>query len=490
MTKKSISVAMNQNKYPAGVFIMSFLQLLSMVGFSLILSLLVLYCTRQLGMSDDKAYALSAAYNALVFATSVFGGYLGEKYLGYRHAVILSIVLAGLGLFIMGIPSVMALYWGLAFFTIATGIMVPCMFVLLGRIFGSNDPRRDSGFTLAYIGMNVGSFFAAALSGYLANDLGYGATFIIGGIFTFLTLIVFLIYQDRFSRKYDVKATPGKIIRSHSSKITGVFLILVSIPLTAALLNFANLSNILMLVLGLFSVALVIYIARQESTHSRKKLMAFLILTIISVAFWSLYSIAPSALTIFIADNVNRQFFSYVIPAASYSALNPLFIITLGPLLTLFWMSMNQRGKNFSTPGKFALGVTFMGLGYLVLILAISTHNQAGYISSWWIVLSYFLQTFGELFVGPIGYAMVGELVPPKFEGLMMGIWQLATGVAGALSQYMADMTSSPQSNLPIVTDQLYSHAFALFGGITVVVGCIAALLVPYLKRIITESDA
>ena len=481
-------------KYPDGVFVMFVLQLLTMVGFTMVLSLLVLYATRRLGMPDTKAYTLFAAYNALIFATSVFGGYLGERYLGYRYAVRISIALGTLGLLIIMIHNVMALYWGLACFIIATGIMVPCMFVLLGRLYQQeNDPRRDSGFTIAYIGMNVGSFGASLVSGYVANYLGYRIAFLIGAVFTAVTLILFLIYQNDFRRKGavvrdEIKKT--RLVKSKSSKATGIFLILISLPLTAALLNFANLSNILMLVLGGFCVFLVLYLSTQETANYRNKMFAFLILTIISVSFWALYTIAPSVLTIFISRNVDRHVFSHIIPAATYTALNPFFIITIGPLLTMYWMRINQKGKRVATPTKFAFGVLLMGLGYLVLIPAIAMHGKGGYISSWWIVLSYFLQTFGELFVGPIGFAMVGELVPLRLEGLMMGIWQLATGVAGALSEFMAKMTTTPGVKESITqTNPIYSHAFATFGLITVAVGIIAFILSPYLKRISQNSE-
>ncbi len=272
--------------------------------------------------------------------------------------------------------------------------------------------------------------------------------------------------------------------------VNGLFFVALAIPLTATLLNFSKVSNLLMLLLGAFCAILVIYLSMHETRCYKKKLWAFLLLTTISVAFWALYSIAPGALAIFIARNVDRHFLGFVIPAATYYALNPFFIVVLGPLLTIIWMLINQRGYKVATPAKFAIGVLSMGLGYLVLVLAIAFHGTEGQISSAWIVLSYFLQTFGELFVEPIGFAMVGELVPPRLEGLMMGIWQLATGVGGALSQFMANMTIAPKSSSgALLTDPIYSHAFLLFGVITVIVGLIAVGLVPYLNRIIREAN-
>ena len=478
-------------KYPKGLVPMFFLQVLSMIGFSLVFALLVLYATYRLDFDIHQAFALSAIFNALAFALSVFGGYLGERYLGYRYAVWLSIFLAMIGLIVMAFPDRMALYWGLAIFIVATGILTPCIFVLLGRLYKPKDPRRDSGFTIAYIGMNVGSFAASLSSGYLTKYWSYSGAFLVGAFFTFVMLIVFMMFRKDFriqteSVKY-IKTRPDAIKRS---RMTGVFLILAALPITAFLVRFSHFSNLILVVVGLFAVLLVIYLAMQESKQYRNKMFVFLILTIISVAFWALYNLTPSASTIFTKYNVNRHFLGVYFPTATYSALNPLFIIIFGPLLSIIWMWLNYRDKKISTPAKFAIGVFLMGAGFLILILGIQFASPTGLMSSWWIVLSYFLQTMGELFVGPIGFSMVGELVPARLEGLMMGIWQLATGVAGALSEFMSNYSTPAKSINPHITNPGYAHAFLIFGGITIVVAIINACLVPYLNRISSSTDA
>lgn len=152
-------------------------------------------------------------------------------------------------------------------------------------------------------------------------------------------------------------------------------------------------------------------------------------------------------------------------------------------------MRLNQRGKSISTSVKFANGVILMGLGYIVLMVGIHFHNALGFTLLIWVVLGYFFQTAGELFVGPVGLAMVGSLVPAHYEGIMMGIWQLAIGVAGSISEFLAEMTATPKDVVnPIVTNHIYSNAFMWIGGVTVVIGFFAFLLVPYIKRISGHS--
>jgi len=487
------AVALNQqaeSKFPPGVFVIFSLLLLAMIGFFVIFSLLVLYCTRRLGMSDDHAYALSAAFNALVFALSVPGGYLGGRYLGYRFAVMISLILSVIGLFIMMIPTVIALYWGLAIFTVANAIVLPCLFVLLGRLYHVKDIRRDTGFTIAYIGLNMGSFIASAFSGFVANNLGYGIAYLFGGISTVICLLLFLVYRKDFKprekNKQLTKLRPDAIRRHRRA---GFLWILLSLPITAILLHFADFCNILLIVLGVLCVFFVLRLAFKESRQYRNKLIVFLVLNIVSVMFWALYTLAPSALTIFIANNVDRHFLGFEIPTATYSALNPFFIITVGPLLGMLWMYLNKHGKRVSTPVKFAMSLFLMGAGYLILVPAISAHDMAGYIAMTWIVLSFFLQSVGELFIGPVGYAMVGELVPPRLEGVMMGVLQLASGVAGSVSGYLAKYTTSPTHAInPLLTNATYGHAFGMFGWVSVGVGGFTVLFAIYLRFFTREK--
>lgn len=490
MTTATSNPVTELKPYPNGVFVMFFLQALMMVGFMFIFSLLVLNLTKELGFSDKSAYAISAAYNALVFAISVAGGYLAERFTGYRLATTYSIILTIIGLFLLVLQTKAALYLGLGFFIMGNATFVPCTYVLLGRLYGKNDSRRTSGFTIAYVGMNMGAFLAGAVAGPLQKYWGFDTTFFIGALVGILLLVFFMLVSGKFNARKEVSDIAHKYPHTPLSRFVGLALITLCVPILAILVNYATLCNILLISAGILAALLIVILALREPPQARKRMFSFLILTLIAVAFWSLYMLSPSVMIIFSEHNVNRHILGHVLPTPDVLSFNPFFIITLGPLLSLFWIYLSKRGKIVATSTKFGMGVTLMGVGYLVLMTGVYFHTPLGYTMLWWVFLSYFFQTTGELFVGPVGYSMVGELVPAHYEGLMMGIWQLATGVAGAISEFLAQMTVTPKAHHnPLLSNPAYSHSFALYGGITLAIGIVALALVPFIKRISGHSE-
>lgn len=479
------SVAANiQHKNPKGVGAMFFLQLLNMIGFSVIQSVLVLYVMQTFHLADKPSYALFSAYMAMLFGMSIVGGYICEL-IGYRFAFVLGLIVGTVGLLLLVMPGYFYLYLGLSAFIAATSITVTAMYVLLGRLYQPQDPRRDSGFTLAYVGSNVGAFIAIFGAGYVGTDFSYTFAFVIGAIFNALGLVVFAFthnyYHPDLAEKGDYKARPVTAM----TRVYGLLGFFVMVPLLMVLLNHATLSNDLLIFIGLLAAALIVFSALRERGIARAKLLVFWILLIVGVMFWALYMLAPSALNIFVDRNVNRMVFGHVIPTVTVQSLNPFFIMTLGPILSLFWLHSTKHKLWFSTPAKFALGILLMGLGYLVLVPGIITASAAGFVALIWIVFSYLLQTVGELFVGPVGFAMVGDLVPARMEGVMMGVWQLSTGVAGALSDFLANDTLAPSADtLPMQTNAIFSHSFAMFGLMAIAVGLLTALMTPKLAKV------
>ncbi|PIQ42374.1 MAG: hypothetical protein COV52_05235 [Gammaproteobacteria bacterium CG11_big_fil_rev_8_21_14_0_20_46_22] len=477
----------SQIQQPKGVVGVFTLQLLGMTGFSMIFSLCVLYCTKRMGFSDNSGYAITAAFNALAFALSVPGGVIAEKYLGYRLGTVLSLFLCGLGLLVFAIPTVSMLYLGLALFLVGTGMNLPCLFVLLGNLYQDqpSSQLRENGFLYAYIGMNVGSFIASALSGTLVSVAGYYLPFLVGAAATFLMYPVYLKNRHYFKESSDVPY-------ARTGKVKGLFYVGVTILVTIALVRFAGFSDSLLVVFGFASILYALKLSFSQDRVSRNKLIVFILLTVLSIIFWTLYSLSPSALTLFIDRNVDRSLYGWTIPTADFSSLNPFFIITLGPIFAYFWSRLEKRsGFILSTPYKFAFGIALMGVGFLVLVLGIKHCSVVGLVSIGWIVLSYFLQTAGELFVGPVGYAMVGALVPKKKEGLMMGIWQLSAGISGALSDYLSRWISvSKTKHNPLLSNVHYAHSFEWYGLVTIAVGVFAFLISKKLNAIISERQA
>lgn len=473
-------------KYPEGVFAMFFMQMFSMVGFAMLFSLLTLYSVHVLHFTDQRAYDISDAFNAQVFAMSALGGFLANRFLGYRIAFIFSATLAILGLGFLLSKNITAFYLGLGMYVVAQGIMVPSMFVLLGRLYEENDPRRDSGFIISYVGMNVGAFFASLFSGPISQYYGYWQAFLVGLVFAVLTLINYLMYQYKFKPKHFDKVTREHAASiSTSSKWIGFGIALLLIPLVAELMNHAQLSNLILTCLGITGVIIIVTIALQQpEVEARNKLFTFLILTLVSLAFGTLYLLGPTVLPIFTERNVDRHLFSLLIPTASFSSLNPFFIVTLGPILSYLWIKLGKKNRDLSIPAKFASGLVMMGLGYLVLVVGIYFHTALGLVLMFWLVIGYFFQTMAELFINPIGFSMVGNLAPKQHEGLMMGLWQLASGVAGVFTDHLSKMIQVSDKATPMSTNPFYAHMFLLCGGVTAAIGLLTFTLVPWLKKI------
>ncbi len=471
------------SKYPRGVFVMFFMQLISMIGFSFVMYLLVLYCTSDLNFSDKHAYSLGSAYIALMYAWHVTGGYIGEKFFGYKKAIIFGIIVSIFGLFLIPISKSL-LTIGLSAFIVGSGILIPCSFVLLSRIYSKNHPHREAGFIISYIGMNTGSFLACGSAGPLQSWLGYGTVFWIGGAAQILLLMYFIYFRNMFKEEYmgsESKAGGFGLVKN----LKGALYTVVSVLIVTELLRYSEFCNAMLLLMGACSVIFVLYVASQERGQSRSNLHAFITLTVVALCFWSLYMLSASGLTLFIERNVDRHIFHFIVPTASFSSLNPFFIVILGPFVTSIWRLLTKRGnQQNSIAAKFSCGLIFMGLGFMILYAGIHTHNAQGFIPLYWIVISYLFQTIGELFVGPVGFSMVGSLVPARMEALMVGIWELASGVAGSISGYLSQMTSSGKGvKNPLLTDPIYAHHFIVFGLIVASVGVFIAFMAPRINK-------
>src|SRR3990167_1162571 len=479
------------NKVPScGISIIFILQVVSAVAFSMISSLLILYLLSVFHMPQSRAYGLVAAYNALGYATSILGGYLAERFLGYRFSVLMSSLLGGVGLAIITVPNFFCLYLGLACFSLSYGVMIPAIFVLVGRLKSSSDhTKRDGNFILAYIGMDGGAFVAALSSGYISTYFSYSLAFAIGAACLFITLIIFFCFRKNFTASTEQLEKQYFFKNKWCSRVAGFFILLLCIPVLLLLLGHANFCNILLIAMGVGCAGFIIYLASQQKNAYSGKLIVFLVLLTISTIFDASYFLSPSALTVFTDSNIDKHIFGIAVPTAAYSALNPLFVISMGPLISRLWTWLDRHGNMPSLSTRFAIGILLMGCGYLVLMYGAGHSNSQHLVSACWLAGGYFLQTMGELFISPAGYAMVGVLVPVSLEGIMMGISQFSSGVAGALSEFLANWISPSEGNLTKeLTNLWYQHAFGYLGLSALVLGLIIFCVAPYLTKLGTRS--
>jgi POT family proton-dependent oligopeptide transporter len=481
-----------KEKYPPGLLALCTMQATSMVGFMLIFSMSTLYMTHVLGFSDKNAVTLFAAFGAIVYGLPLFGGFLGDKYLGYKFSVLVSTILCGIGLLLISIPKPFFFIIGLACFSISTCVQVPNTYCLVGNLYDKQDERRHGGFTLAYVAMNIGAFAATFGSGFLSTHLGYSATFIAGAVIMFSTLIAFFLankYFDDGFRSNDNIAV--KVIHDTKSRIKGLVLYFLAIPICALGFHHPDVCNNLILIIAVLAAIYIFVIGFQYDSVQRKKLYVFLALTTVSIGWGVLYMMAPTVLTLFVERNVDRHFLGLLIPPSSVLSLNPFFIIICGPMLSYLWLLLSHKNRNPSGAFKLSFGVILMGIGFILLVPAILSANSLGLTAFFWIILSYLFQTLGELFVNPVGYALAGTLSPPGRDGFLMGFFQLGSGAASVLMGYLASEANQLEGiKAPLQTNNMYLHAFWHYGLYSIILGMIALIFVPYFSKIIRSTGS
>lgn len=474
--------------HPAGLWCLSISSALYTFAFGTITSLLVLYFTESLKIPSAKAYSIFAAVMSLLFTLPLIGGYLSGKF-GYKYATVVGGVFCLLGTILLGIHSMAAMYLGVAAFIVGNGLLTPAIYSMVGLLYSAHDGRRDSGYTIYYLIFNIGFVISTAGGGYLARYFGYNHAFLFSGIFLLCSIIVFLACV-RVIKPHPGSSMAPQVSWRPSAIVAALFVAcIIGIPICMALLEHINIDNALLWVLTIGACIVILWVAQQQKDQTQRlKLIAFLILCIISLSFWTLYMLEPSLLTIFIEKNVNRNVFGFDIPPSTYYGLDSFFVIILGIAFSWFWKYLSQRGKSIALPTKFASSLICMGIGYLIFVLGIFIAGKNGLTHSGWIVFGYALLASAELLISPIGLSMVGRLMPKGYDGLGMGIWQLFTGLSAIISGYLANMAVVPSSGTLAQTNPIFSRALLEIGLGTLVCGVVAIILIPFIKRLIKEQ--
>jgi POT family proton-dependent oligopeptide transporter len=454
-------------------------------------SILVLYMKDSFHFSDDLAYALYGAIGALLFLTPVVGGLLADRFLGYRHAIILGALLLSIGYALAACGEQKLFYFAMAAIGCGNGFLKPNISTLLGTVYQENDPRRTSGFTIFYIGINLGSLIGIIGSGQLSKYYGWHMGFIFASVILLFALAIFSL---GFKQLHKDQQAAAYIHKQHFfSRYT--LLLYVGLVLTIGLIGYllrtpTNINYLLALIAIGISVIIGRYAISATATE-RRHLLACVVLILFSIVFWALYYQAPMSLTLFLERNVDREIFGYVIPASEFWALNALALPILSPFIIKYWQYQQRKGKESSAAKKFTLGILLMSLGYM--LLEYSTHDVSnGHLTSvWWIVLSYFVQTAGEIYLSPVGLAMITELAPAPLQGMLMGTWFFASAAANVIAGHLAKLASVPEGIHDHITiAAIYGHAFRDYALMGIGVGILLLLIVPWLNRLVYNNNA
>lgn len=484
-----MEISVQTEKKVAGANILFFVQIFATMGFAVLYSSLVLYATKKLGFSDNSANAMMGIFGAFNYGLHLFGGYLGGRFLSNRNLFVIGMGLQVIGCYLLASSGLPGLYWGLALFLTGSGLNVTCINMMLTQRFNPDDPRRESAFLWNYAGMNLGFFLGFTLAGYYQLTLNYSALF----LFATVGNIVAIILTAIFWKKLADRDTP----LSHKSAAQilrrfwiGCLILLVLLPVVQVMLNHAEVSSYFVLGLGcLVFVLLCLMTSRHKIAAERSRMLAYLLLMLGSLVFWSLYQLAPMGLMLFSENNLNLQLFGWHIAPQWIQDINTLVIVIGGPLLAHLFRALRDKGINIDIPSQFAAALLFMGGGMLVLPIGIKLAAGDGLVAFQWIFWSYLLQSIGELLISPIGYAMIGKLAPKQHQGLMMGSWMMVSGVASVIAGYISQAMPAAQGSTPITTNPGYSHIFMLLGLASIVTALLLGLLIPLLRKLINAPQ-
>lgn len=474
---------------PRGAGALFFIQIFATLAFSVLYSTLVLYATDGLKLSDTVSTGITASFVAFNYGLHLLGGYIGGRFFSYRLLFAIGMFTQLMGCLLLSIPTLTLFYWGLAFFLTGAGINVTCINCMLTQLFQPNDRRREAAFLWNYSGMNLGFFVGFSVSGYFQLHHGYHQLFLFAAVGNFAALLlVFLkwnVLQDMNTSILTLKG--NEKLQAH---IKGFTLLVILALALRWLLEHAHLSNRLILALGAFMALVIAFLAiTQPSKEDGNKIWAYLILGFAALAFYTLYQIAPMGLMLFIERNVDRHYLGMLIAPQWVQNINTLIIILGGPSLSVLFTFLRERGVNLTIPLQFSFALLLIGASMAILPVGIHFANAQGYSHFNWIILSYILQSIGELFIAPIGYAMVGQLAPIRLQGLMMGTWMMIIGVGAALSGYFSNLAlEGMQSTDPLVTNPGFSHIFNLLGWGTMGAGILLFLLLPFVINLSQEK--
>ncbi len=482
--------------HPKGLFVCFATEMWERFSYYGMRALLILYLTKHWEFTDATSYLIYGAYTSLVYIMPVFGGMLADQILGSKKAVTYGAILLVFGHLGMTVESnEQIFYLSLALIVSGVGFLKPNISTMVGALYEEGDPRRDSGFTIFYMGINIGAFTATLLCGYLGEQVGWAYGFGAAGIGMLFGLIIFLWGQKYLeglaeppSNKYLQKM--NGISYESWAYISGIFMVLV----TWFLVQNSQLVGQLLGGFGaIFIGAWLLYALFRCAPDERDRLIVVGILILFSLIFWALFEQAGSSLNILTDRGVNRVIFGWEVPASMFQSLNAGFIFTIAPLFAMLWIALAKRNMEPSTPIKFSIGIILVGLGFLALVYGMRSSEglQTGI---FWIILIYLLHTLGELCLSPVGLSSVTKLSPQRIVGFMMGMWFFASAAGNYVAGLIARATASDSSGVSndvfdLTQKQSFMDVYTDVGLMAIGCGIFLAILTPILKKLMHGAN-
>ncbi|QUT06643.1 peptide MFS transporter [Sphingobium phenoxybenzoativorans] len=477
--------------HPRGLFILFFAEMWERFSYYGMRALLIFYLTKHFLFGDTQAYLLYGAYTSLVYITPVIGGYLADRYLGARRAVLAGGVFIAFGHFLIAVaegPSgqsplhLNGFYLALASIIVGTGFLKANISVLVGELYPRDDARRDPAFSIFYMGINLGGAIGPVICGVLGETVGWGWGFGAAGVGMLLGLVVFVIYRPWLQGAGE-PPSPAAIARRTSSGLSVEWAIYVGGAIGILgiwiLIRYAELLGYMLLAFSALTVIYILYRAIWTLNRvDRDRILAALFLLALNPLFWGLFEQTGSSLNIFTDRRVDRVMLGVDVPASVFQSVNSVFIILLAPMFAVLWTWLDKRRLEPSAPAKFGIGMMLCGAGFLVLVAgaAAAGSNLTPVI---FVFLVYLFHTMAELCFSPVGLSAMTRLSVPSMVGLIMGTWFLAMAAGNFIAGLIARATDSAGAGV----DQVLA-VYTQIGWFAVAVGLGVMALAPFITRL------
>ncbi len=468
--------------HPKGLSYLIATELWERFAFYIVQGLLVLYVVHRFSWSDSRSYALAGAYTALVYMSPLIGGYLADNIIGQSRALIIGGVILIIGYSLIAMGSQASLLLGLGSVVLGNGFYKPNVSTLVGNLYTKEDNKREGGYTLFFVGFNIGSFLASFTIGYIKNAFGWQLSFLLAATGIAIGLSIFLYGRRYVIDSFDIlqisKGTPPKSIPWF--RMTTGFLFIIAVA--TCLLFYSQLSNIAFMLFGLGIAAYFLVLITKHPKEQAQKLCLLLLLMIISVLFWGLYFEEYLAVNLFVDRVVDRNFFNIRLPATFFLSLEPFFVVTVGA----YFARLLRTSPSLNIPmlNKFILALVCMALAYGTLTISTFFPMLAGQVHPYNIVLYYLFITLGQLFLYPIGMAAVLKLSPKNMQGFMMGAWFFTLGLGGSLGGLFGNLAKINKDQLSSLTTErlIYQHAFLSYTLIALAGVILILILKPFAR--------
>jgi proton-dependent oligopeptide transporter, POT family len=462
-------IFLNRKTHPKALFALFMVELWERFSYYGMRAILVLYMTSELikggfAFDDAKAYGIYGAYGALVYLTPIIGGYFADKIMGFRKAIIWGALLMAAGQFTLFMDNQTTFFLGLALLVIGNGFFKPNISSMIGTFYPQGDPRRDGAFTIFYMGINIGAFLTPLTCGAIGEIEGWNYGFLAAGLGMLVGFLIFMWSQNRgwfenqglkpdIMAKFEDSATPA-MATEHKPMFKGIknefvpyLATLFMIPFAWILIKKNDVVDVGLAVVAVFILGNLLFQASKYETVQKQRIWVIVLLLLFTTVFWTFFELAGSAMNLFTERNVNKNFLGMSLTTTFFQSVNPLFIMIFAPVFSWLWIKLGNAGKEPSAPYKFGLGLTLLGLGFLILTVG-NGYAIAGLVPAFFLIMLYLLHTLGELTLSPVGLSLVTKLSPAQIVGSLMGIWFLSSSIAHQAGKHIAKLTTVNEAKI------------------------------------------